>query len=88
VKREHAVAVGVVVRAGACGAHEALVGDLLEEVAAGRSALWVSCQLAGWGASLSCCSRACSRQPVRARDGAHRRIADAGHRMIGRRAAT
>jgi hypothetical protein len=41
----------MVIRAGAAGApgsRDALVGDLLEEIAGGRSAFWVWWQLTGW----------------------------------------
>jgi hypothetical protein len=38
----------VLARAEASGAHEALVGDLLEELADGRSAAWMWRQLIGW----------------------------------------
>ncbi len=41
------LAARLVAFAGACGAPEALVGDVLEEIDSGRSLLWVCQQLVG-----------------------------------------
>jgi hypothetical protein len=49
--RTHRIARRLLARVEASGGREALIGDLLEEIANGRSGFWVWQQLIAWGAT-------------------------------------